>query len=137
MKRLAIVNTENLLEVKESVINDSIFLRACMERLSFEDVNLSGTKITNANMSDIEIEGAQLGGAYIHNIGMPPKDHPAYDPAARQRPLIFEDCFLAGSRISNCNLTDVELTDCNTSGMKINGVRIDDMIDAYKKSKGS
>ena len=27
-------------------------------------------KIINANLSDLEIEGAQLGGAYIHNIGM-------------------------------------------------------------------
>ncbi len=87
----------------------------------------------NANMSDIEIEQAQLGGAYIHNIGLPPQGHPDYDPNARQRPLKFEDCYLAGTQITNCNLSEVLIDDCNTSGMRINGVLVDEMLKAYKK----
>jgi uncharacterized protein YjbI with pentapeptide repeats len=64
-------------------------------------------KIANANLSDLEIEGAQLGGAYIHNIGMPPKDHPMHVPGSTMRPVRFEDCELHGSQFNDCNLSNV------------------------------
>ncbi|HEV2355708.1 MAG TPA: pentapeptide repeat-containing protein [Puia sp.] len=93
-----------------------------------DDVNASHLKIINANLSDLEIEGAQLGGAYLHNIGMPPKDHPFYVEGATMRPVRFEDCALAGSRFLNCDLTGVEISDCNISGLRINGVLIEDLL---------
>ena len=96
---------------------------------------MANVRIVNANLSDLEIEGAQLGGAYIHNIGMPPRDHPLYDPEARQRPLHFEDCDLHGSTITNCDLSGVELTDCNIKGLKINGILIEELINQYTVGK--
>jgi uncharacterized protein YjbI with pentapeptide repeats len=57
---------------------------------AMNDIAATNVKISDANLSDLEIEGAQLGGAYIHNIGMPPKGHPFYDENAKQRPLKFE-----------------------------------------------
>jgi len=148
MERTEIINKSALLEVRESRIDDSRFTKAMLGRLRFEDVNMTGTKIINANLSDLEIEGAQLGGAYIHNIGMPPVGHPLYDPAVKQRPLRFEDCDLSRSGIENCNLSEskiqdcnlggtkiqtcnlsgVELTDCNIQGMKINGVLVEELL---------
>ncbi len=105
---------------------------------------MKNTKITNANLSDLEIEGAQLGGAFIHNIGMPPKGHPLYDAAAKQRPPRFEDCYLAGTSITNCNLSGVVINDCNLSGvviddcnvtgMKINGILMEDLLQVYKNA---
>jgi len=102
--------------------------KAMLNNSDFFDVAMVNVKIVNANLSDLEIEGAQLGGAYIHNIGMPPKDHPMYDPQARQRPLRFEDCDLNNSTFTNCDLSGVELTDCNIKGLKINGIAIEDLI---------
>ncbi|HTK19631.1 MAG TPA: pentapeptide repeat-containing protein [Mucilaginibacter sp.] len=102
--------------------------KAMLNNSDFLDVAMANVKIVNANLSDLKIEGAQLGGAYIHNVGMPPKDHPMYDPEARQRPLRFEDCDLNNSKFSNCDLSGVELTDCNIKGLKINGIAIDDLI---------
>jgi RNA polymerase sigma-70 factor (ECF subfamily) len=93
-----------------------------------DDVNGSDMKIINANLSDLEIEGAQLGGAYIHNIGMPPKGHPHHAEGATMRPVKFEDCYLAGSKFSNCNLSGVHITDCNISGMTINGISVEDLL---------
>jgi len=106
-----------------------------MEKCLFEDVTLAGTKIMNANLSDLEIEGAQLGGAYIHNIGMPPKGHPMYDPQAKMRPLKMEDCNLEGSVIVNCNLSNVEISDCNIQGLKINGVDIEQLLNEHGQGK--
>lgn len=93
-----------------------------------DDVNGSDMKIINANLSDLEIECAQIGGAYIHNIGMPPKNHPFYVEGAKMRPVKFEDCSLTNSKFIHCDLTGVELTDCNITGMTINGISVAELL---------
>jgi uncharacterized protein YjbI with pentapeptide repeats len=127
-ERISIIETTKIIDAKYSHLDGSIFVMLKMSKASFNDVDLSNLKIVNANLSDLEIEGAQLGGAYFHNIGMPPKGHPAYDEKEKQRPLRFEDCELEASTITNCNLKKVAITDCNTQGMTINGILVDDML---------
>ncbi|MDF2434147.1 MAG: hypothetical protein JWP44_3778 [Mucilaginibacter sp.] len=107
--------------------------RAMIDHSYFEDVSATNMKIIDANLSDLEIKGAQLGGAYIHSIGMPPKGHPAYNPNAKQRPLKFEDCELSDSTFINCNLSNVSISDCNLNGMKINGILVEDLLRSYKQ----
>jgi uncharacterized protein YjbI with pentapeptide repeats len=107
--------------------------KAMLDGSYFRDVAMTKVKITDANLSDLEIEGAQLGGAFIHNIGGPPKDHPMYDPNFVQRPLRFEDCDLNGSTITNCNLSEITITNCNLAGMTINGILVEELLRNYKK----
>ena|SRR6218665_3376687 len=126
--------SQNIIKVKDTCIDNSTFECVSLQNLVFNDVNLSGTKITNANMSNIEIEGAGLGGAYIHNIGMPPVGHPAYDPNAKQAPLRFEDCDFEASTITNCNLTNVAITDCNLKGMTINGITVETLLENFTQN---
>jgi len=120
------------LNVSESCIDNSKFVNVMLDGSLFNDVSFANIKIINANMSDLEIDGAQLGGAYIHNIGMPPEGHPYYKPGVKQRPLKFEDCELSGSIIINCNLTGMEISNCNLTGMKINGIAVEDLLKNYK-----
>lgn len=127
-EHLDIIETRKILNVKMSNLNDSKFLQFCINNSYIEDVSATGVTIVDANLSDLEIKYAQLGGAYIHDIGMPPKGHPAYDPAAKQRPLKFENCDLNGSTISNCDLSNVNISDCNLTGMKINGVLVEELL---------
>lgn len=129
--RLEIIETKKILKVKRASIEDSSFEILCMDRSHFRDISAKNIKITDANLSDLEIEGAQLGGAYIHNIGMPPKGHPMYNPDAKQRPLKFENCDLNKSTIIDCNLSGVVIDDCNLSGMKINGILVEDLLKQY------
>src|SRR5277367_2940091 len=110
---LEVIETKKILEIKRASIEDSRFEILCMDRSYFRDVSAKNIKITDANLSDLEIDGAQLGGAYIHNIGMPPKGHPMYNPDAKQRPLKFENCDLNNSTITDCNLSGVLIDDCN------------------------
>jgi uncharacterized protein YjbI with pentapeptide repeats len=121
-----------LIQLSETKIKLDV-KRAMMDGSYFEDIRATDIKITNANLSDLEIEGAQLGGAYIHNIGMPPKGHPLYDPEVKQRPLKFEDCELSESTITNCNLTGVSIDKCELKGMKINGILVEDLLNAYHR----
>jgi uncharacterized protein YjbI with pentapeptide repeats len=133
METLEIKRDNKQIIASESMLEDSKFTMVCLNRTQLNDIAATDVKISDANLSDLEIEGAQLGGAYIHNIGMPPEGHPFYDPNAKQRPLKFEDCDLNGSEIINCDLTNVALRDCNTAGMTINGILVDDLLLAYNK----
>ncbi len=123
------------MHAEELIINQAVktlnVKQAMLDGSVFNDISFKNVKISDANMSDLEIEGAQLGGAYIHNIGMPPKGHPMYNPDAQQRPLRFEDCDLTGSTITDCNLSGVKIEDCNIKGMKINGILVEDLIKTY------
>jgi uncharacterized protein YjbI with pentapeptide repeats len=132
MEQIKIENDRKQLLVTDSCVDDSKFVCGSLQRLYFEDINMSNTKIINANLSDLEIEGAQLGGAYIHNIGLPPEGHPFYDPHAKQRPLRFEDCNLSNSSITNCDLSNLTISHCNLSGMKINGILVESLLKAFE-----
>jgi len=127
-EHLELFETRKILNVKWSNLNGSTFREFCINNAHIQDVSATGLKIVDANLSDLEIEGAQLGGAYIHNIGMPPEGHPAYDPSAKQRPLKFENCDFNGSTITDCDLTNVNISDCNLKGMKINGVLVEELL---------
>ena len=131
-EKISIIETAKVIEAKHACLAGSAFVMVNMSDANFDDVDLRKIKITNANLSDLEIEDAQLGGAYIHNIGLPPEGHPAYDPAARQRPLRFENCELSYSTIHDCNLEGVAITGCNTTGMTINGILVDDLLKKYQ-----
>jgi len=120
-KEITIKQTATLLTVQQAMLDGS----------TFNDVSFKHVKITNADMSDLEIEGAQLGGAFLHNIGLPPTGHPLHNPNAKQRPLRFEDCDLNGLTLTNCNLGGAALTNCNTKGMTINGILVDDLMTIY------
>jgi uncharacterized protein YjbI with pentapeptide repeats len=130
---LIIKETQKVLDIKCAVIDGTTLQQVMMNNASFRDVCITNLKIEDANLSDLEIRYAQLGGAYIHDIGMPPEGHPAYDPNIKQRPLKFENCYLAGSTITNCNLNNVEIEDCNLSGMKIDGVEVEELLRIYRQ----
>ncbi|HEX8020947.1 pentapeptide repeat-containing protein [Mucilaginibacter sp.] len=130
---ITIKEAQKILDVKCAMLNGSTFEQMMMNNASFKDVSITGLKIEDANLSDLEIKYAQLGGAYIHDIGMPPEGHPGYDPAVKQRPLKLENCDLQGSTITDCNLSDVNITDCNLNGMKINGIDVADLLKAYQQ----
>lgn len=131
MEKILLDNEKSMLDIKESNIDDSKIVCASLQRVYFEDVNPEGSKIINANMTDFEIEGAQMGGAFIHNVGMPPPSHPMYDINAKQKPLRFEDCNLEGSTISRCDLSGISILDCKMDGLTINGISIEELMEVY------
>lgn len=128
---LDIVNAWKVINAKHACLDYSTFVATGAEHMTFEDVSLVGTKITNANLSKLEIDGAQMGGAYIHNVGIPEEGDPHYNPATAGQPIRFEHCNLRGSRISNCDLSHIEILDCELEGMKINGIPVEELLKNY------
>ena len=132
MELIEIKKATSRLEVTEAMLEQSTITMSCINGLVMEDVSATNVKIHDANLSDLEISDAQLGGAYIHNIGLPPEGHPAYQAGVKQRPIKFDNCDLNSSTINNCDLTGVHITDCNLSGMTINGISVEDLLKAYQ-----
>jgi uncharacterized protein YjbI with pentapeptide repeats len=46
--------------------------------------------------------------------------------------LQVSDVDLSGARIENGDLTGLEIADCRLTGARINGVLIEDLLDAYR-----
>ena len=130
MENIAIKNTRKRLVIEDVCMDGSTFNNVCAKALVWDDVNLTGTKIKNANLSDIEIKGAQLGGAFFKHIGLG-NEH--QHPLAKQRPLRFENCDLNNSIIKDCDLTGVEIYECSIEGKKINGIEVTDLLKVFEK----
>lgn len=134
MEKLELTNTKRILVIENVFMDGSTFTNVCCKALLWDDVNLTGTKIKNANLSDIEIKGAQLGGAYFKHIGLPTNEHPNHHPNEKQRPMRFENCDLNNSLIFECDLSGVEIKGCNLEGMKINGIEVTELIKFYESA---
>jgi uncharacterized protein YjbI with pentapeptide repeats len=135
MEKLEITNTKKKLVMEDVCMDGSTFTNVSGKALLWDDVNLTGTKIKNANLSDLEIKGAQLGGAHFQHIGLPSIGHTHHNPDIKHRPMRFENCDMNNSFIIGCDLSGVEIKDCTLEGMKINGIEVIKLLKAFQSSE--
>ncbi|UII58238.1 GNAT family N-acetyltransferase (plasmid) [Cytobacillus spongiae] len=101
------------------------FSNCNLSHARFQNINLQHTLIADLNLSHSEFVHVTLGGVHIHDTTLGVGDEP----------MKFERCELKGSRFQNCNMTNVELSDCDLRGMKINGILVKDLLEAYTQVK--
>jgi uncharacterized protein YjbI with pentapeptide repeats len=128
---------------EHAVIADSRFIDVNLERGQFDNVNLRESTFTNVNLSrarfhdinfsDVTFAAAQIGGALFKHIGPPPDKAGKQE---KQRPVAFEEATLCGSTFRKVDLSQAQLIDCNIEGMTINGLRVEDLLEAYHKLRG-
>lgn len=128
MENHKIANSHYKLEVKNSMLDGSSFSTVSLKNLRFDDVTMIGTKISNANITGLEIDGARMSGAIFRNIGTPPEGHSALSLENKHVPILFERCDFKGSKFDGCNMEGVELVNCNIKGLKINGISVQELI---------
>ena len=87
----------------------------------FQNINLRNSLYADLNFSNSEMVFVTLGGVRFTDT----------DLGEENRPISFERCNLEGSTFSNSNLRNVEIQKSDLTGMKIDGVPVDDLIDAY------
>jgi hypothetical protein len=86
----------------EAAFDYSRLINSGTQYMYFENVALKGMKIVNANLSLLEIDGAQMGGAYIHNSGVPKSGEPHFHPDTAGQTVRFEKCNFTRGRITDC-----------------------------------
>jgi len=95
----------------------------------FENINLSKSKYHDINFSDVEFSAAQMGGTRFKHIGLPPGS------GGKQRTVTFEEAHLNDSVFRKVDLSNVQIIDCNITGMTIDGILVSDLLAAYAKHK--
>lgn len=98
----------------------------------FEKVNLSNARFHDVNLSNLTMTAAQMGGAVFKHIGPPPD---AAGKQERQRPVRFEEMMLCDSIFQKVDLSNVRVTECDLTGMTVDGVLLTDLIAAYQKQQ--
>jgi hypothetical protein len=114
-------------------ISGSEFHDVNLAGADFDNVNMSKTRFNDINFSDVTFTAAQIGGTLFRHIGLPPDKN---GKQGRQRPVTFEEAMLCDSTFRKVDMSNVKIIDCNIEGMTIDGIRVTDMIKAYRKLKG-
>lgn len=84
--------------------------------------DLSGTEIKDCNLSGLKIKGSML------------KDSWLLQPEAYE-PISIEDVNLSNGVIKNCDMTGLNIHQCQIDGLIINGIPVQALLDAYAQSK--
>ncbi|MCR8658686.1 sigma-70 family RNA polymerase sigma factor [Paenibacillus endoradicis] len=90
-----------------------------MSKTYFNDINMHLAKFEEVGLWDIEIGKCAMGGAYFHDIALEGKSNR------------FENVELTGTTFRNCNLSNVDIKDCDTTGLTINGISIEALLESY------
>jgi uncharacterized protein YjbI with pentapeptide repeats len=106
------------------------YQRADMSDTNFDGVNLSGARfyavMTNAKFKDTNLSGADfedvsLASARFHDVNI--------------SGATITNANLSGLTIRGATLADAKIEDADLTGMRINGVLVSDLFDAYEQSK--
>ncbi|WP_162262886.1 pentapeptide repeat-containing protein [Paenibacillus sp. Soil787] len=83
----------------------------------------------------------QMGGTIFENIVRPKAEksqlieEPGTGNWVNVEPVMFKNSDLSTAIFDSCNLTNVDLKNCNIDGLSIDGILIKDLIDNYKNTK--
>ncbi|ETT86858.1 GNAT family N-acetyltransferase [Viridibacillus sp. FSL R5-0477] len=87
----------------------------------FQNINFRNSLIADLNLANSEILLASLGGVHFKDT----------DLGKENNPILFERCDLKGSKLSHCNLKDVEIQNSEITGMKIDNILVEELLEAY------
>jgi len=106
---------------------------ADLQSCHFYDMNMVNGKISDANLSNLVIDGAQWGGAQIRNVGFVNSSDESAEPNPNS--VQFTNCNFRNGVMTDCNFTDVKLENCNIEGLTINGVPVAKLLELYMENK--
>lgn len=79
----------------------------------FDDVAMARAKVSNTDLSMLSVRNVNARGA------------------------VFEDVDLSGANFRNTRMTDVEVAESCISGMRINGVLVTELLNAYEAAQSA
>ena len=140
---------ENVVENKD--ISSIQYVNCDMAKTEYYDVNLEGSSFSNSNLMNSHISNCNLSHSKFQNINLRNSLYADLnlsnsemifvtlggvsfidtDLGDENMPISFERCDLEGSKFSNSNLRNVEIQKSDLTGMKIDNVPVEDLIDAY------
>lgn len=126
---------ESAIEFYQANLDSVRYSTSNLTNSRITDCNLSGSKLTNLNMTNILLADLRLSGSVIEFAALDGVQFQDTHLGPDSVPTQWAHCDLSGSRFSDCNLTNVQLDQCQVAGMKINGVAIEELLAAYEAGK--
>lgn len=96
--------------------SENDFKRSIMDRCDLADVELK-----DCNLSGLKIRGSVL------------KDSWLLQPETYE-PIYIEEVNLRNGVFKKCDLSGLEIQDCQIDGLKINGIQVEKLLEAYERS---
>ncbi len=106
-----------------SVVGDEIMLHRTTQRLDVNDTDLSGSRFNDANLTGTWFNQINFSGAKFNDSNM--------------TGWYVNDVNLSGSQFQNINLSGVTFSNCRMPGTMLDGVPLEEIVAAYRKSQAS
>ena len=137
--------------VEDKDLSSTLYENCNLEETSYYDVNLEESSYSNSNLMNAHYSNCNLSHAKFQNINFRHSffaDLNLSDSKMRfvtlggvrfldttlgdqQEPLSFERCELQGTQISNSNLRNVQITNSDLTGMTIDHIPVEKLLEAY------
>ncbi|MGE8203027.1 pentapeptide repeat-containing protein [Heyndrickxia sp. NPDC080065] len=141
-----VMDSKNGLELQD-LRNEKIHM-VCFKESDFHGIDMRYTSFAHTNFvnsnwehiyfSNVHINMIQMGGTIFENIVRPNaersqlSEEPGTDGWVNVEPVIFKNSDLSTAIFDACNLSKVELRNCNIEGLSIDGILVKDLLERYK-----
>ena len=96
-----------------------------------QHTQLTGSCFNDVCLSDAHFDDVSLANAQFHDVNM----NKAMFSYVNFASVLVADSQFKSSTFIKCDLCDIQLIDCTITGMKINGIDVEEMIKAYNEKK--
>ncbi|MDM5317122.1 GNAT family N-acetyltransferase [Fictibacillus sp. b24] len=90
----------------------------------FQNINYRNTLFADLNLSGSEMIYVTLGGVRFTDTNL----------GDQNTPVTFERCDLHGSKLTNCDLRNVEIEKSDITGMKIDNIPVEELLKLYNEN---
>ncbi|RIW32510.1 GNAT family N-acetyltransferase [Bacillus salacetis] len=118
------VNLEGSSFCNSSLMNAQ-FSNCNLSSSSFQNINLRHSLYADLNLSNSKFRLVTLGGVSFMDTDLGDAGHP----------ISFERCDLQGTKIKNSTLRNVEINNSDLTGMRIDGIPVEELLEAYYQVK--
>lgn len=139
--------------IVNKVLSKTQYESCQMEKNEYYQVNMEGSSYTNSNLMNMHISNCNLSHSRFQNINL---KHSFYadlnlsysklrfvtlagvqfidtNLGEDEKPLFFERCDLQGTKISSSNLRNLQITDSDITGMTINNISVEKLLEVYER----
>lgn len=100
--------------MRDVIMDDAEIFDSRLNGISIHHGGMANLSLRHLDLDGLSIGFSQMNGAVIHDLG------------GHTTPIRFVENDLKGSVIDRCDLANVELTNCNLSGLRIRGSKLQD-----------
>ncbi|WP_394579057.1 GNAT family N-acetyltransferase [Cytobacillus firmus] len=116
-------------------MEESSFSNSSLSKAHFNNCNLSHSKFQNINLQKTLFADLNLSQSRFMHVTLSGVLFADTNLRGGENPISFNGCNLEGSKITNCCLKNVEISESSMSGMKINGIPVEELLRVFEQNK--